>query len=162
MAAEKAGSAAKRTAFLRRLAETGNISAAARHAGVSRSAVYAWRAGDAGFAASWLDAEQEAVDALEQEARRRAVDGVEQPILSGGKFVRHDDGSIATIRHYSDRLLEFLLKARRPETYGSRAETKEGGRDGGEGALTDEERAQRVARLLDAARARGARPDSDA
>ncbi len=151
MAAEKAGSAAKRSAFLRRLAETGNISAAARHADVSRSAVYAWRAGDAAFAAGWVDAEQE--------ARRRAVDGVEQPILSGGKFVRHDDGSIATIRHYSDRLLEFLLKARRPETYGSRAETKEGGKDG-DGALTDEERAQRVARLLDAARARGARPDS--
>jgi hypothetical protein len=171
--------AGARRRFLDHLARTGNVSAAARAAGYSRHTLYAWRRQDAEFAETWNDAVIEAVDALEQEARRRAVEGIEQPLVHGGKFVRHEDGSIATIRQYSDRLLEFLLKALRPERFrpetakGQVAETNpeveagddEASRDGG-GPLSEDERAERVARLLDGARARGARPvaegDSDA
>jgi hypothetical protein len=159
-----------RRRFLDRLAETGNVSAAARHAGLGRSTLYAWRKQDQDFADAWNDAVIEAIDALEQEARRRAVEGVEQPLLYGGKFVRHEDGSIATIRQYSDRLLEFLLKALRPDWFKAGGAGRGGTRqvedleertDDNKPALTEDERAERVAKLLDAARARGAGPAAD-
>jgi len=69
-------------------------------------------------------------DYLEQEAQRRAVDGYEEPIVHKGiqAFVRDaETGNLEldangkpiplTVRRYSDRLLEILLKARRPEKF---------------------------------------------
>lgn len=47
---------------------------------------------------------------LEQEAYRRAVEGVEEPVYQGGELV-------GTVRRYSDKLLEFLLRGRRPQVY---------------------------------------------
>jgi hypothetical protein len=44
-------------------------------------------------------------DALEAEAWRRAVDGVPEPLVSGGKVVRNDDGQPLAIRRYSDSLI---------------------------------------------------------
>jgi hypothetical protein len=61
--------------------------------------------------------EDNAADALEAEAWRRAVAGVREPIVSGGKVVRDDDGQPIAIRRYSDNLLFALLKARRPEKF---------------------------------------------
>lgn len=52
---------------------------------------------------------------LEQEARRRAVDGVED-------FRLDRDGGEHTFRRYSDTLLIFLLKAKRPDVYRERYE----------------------------------------
>ena len=54
-------------------------------------------------------AKQEAVETLEAEARRRAVDGWEVPVCQGGR-------KVGAIRKYSDLLLIFLLKAAAPET----------------------------------------------
>ena len=52
----------------------------------------------------------EATDKLALEARRRALEGVEE--------VRYFKGEpIGTIRRYSDTLLMFLLRAYRPATY---------------------------------------------
>lgn len=112
----------RRDAFLGALAATGNVSAAARAAGVARWWLYALRGKDAGFAALWRDAEEEAVDLLEAEARRRAVDGIEEPLMGGGKLIKDDAGQVVTIRRYNDRLLEFLLKAHRPDKYRDRSE----------------------------------------
>ena len=61
--------------FLTALRETGNVSAAARRAGTSRSVCYARRRRDTAFAAVWEDALEEAADRLEMEAFRRGVDG---------------------------------------------------------------------------------------
>lgn len=69
-----------------------NVSAAARAAGIARSAAYAWKADDDDFAAEWDDAIEESVDGLESEAWKRALDT-------------------------SDRMMEILLKAHRPEKY---------------------------------------------
>ena len=96
--------------FLMRLAETGNVSAAARHAGRPRSYVYDCRRRDAAFGAAWADALEEAADRLELEALRRAVDGVDEDKFFQGAVV-------GQITRYSDNLLMFLLRARRPALF---------------------------------------------
>lgn len=81
--------------FLELLATTGNISASAEGAGVSRSAVYDRLATDAAFRARVDEAKEESVDRLEAIARKRAEES-------------------------SDTLMIFLLKALRPERYRER------------------------------------------
>ena len=107
--------------FLKALGETGIVSAAVEIAGTSRTRVYELRKRDACFAAGWEEAEERAADALEAEAWRRAVVGVQEPLVSGGKVVRDDDGQPLAIRRYSDTLMIALLKARRPERFKDRA-----------------------------------------
>ena len=82
------------------------------------------------FHEAWDAALEIGNDYLEQEAQRRAVAGYEEPIVHKGiqAFVRDAvTGELEldeygrpiplTIRRYSDRLLEVLLKARRPEKF---------------------------------------------
>lgn len=85
--------ARKKEAFLAILSETCNVSEAARAAGIGRRTAYNWRESDPEFAAAWTEAEETAVDALEQVAWDRAKLG------------------------QSDRMLEILLKAHRPERF---------------------------------------------
>ena len=105
---------ARQERFLTSLAETGNVTAAVATAGTSRTRVYELRKADPGFAARWEEAEEIAVDALEAEARRRAIEGVQEPLVSAGKLVRDDDGQPIAVRRYSDNVLLALLKAHRP------------------------------------------------
>ena len=100
------------------------MSEAARKIGLARSSVYEWRDADAAFAAAWSDAEQEAADKLEREAWRRAVDGVNKPVTFQGAIT-------ATYLEYSDRLLELLLKAHRPEKFKERVSSELSGPSGG-------------------------------
>lgn len=134
----------RRAAFLDALAETGNVSAAARTAGVSRSHAYTLKAADPDFAAEWTDSLEAAVDALEAEARRRALDGVETPHFHQGRVC-------GTVRKYSDTLLMFLLRAHRPERYrerpGAGSESDANSEDALAGAR--ETLAARLARLDD-------------
>ena len=96
--------------FIRQLAMTGNVTTSAEAVGVARHMVYEWRKQDPSFARKWEEALAIAVDALAMEARRRALDGVEE--------VRYFQGEpIGTIRKYSDQLLMFLLRAYDPETF---------------------------------------------
>jgi hypothetical protein len=111
----------RRQRFLRALADTGIVSVAVEIAGTSRTRVYELRKHNSGFASAWEEAEEQAADALEAEAWRRAVDGVPEPLVSGGKIVRDDDGQPLAIRRYSDTLMLALLKARRPERFKDRA-----------------------------------------
>jgi hypothetical protein len=83
--------------------------------------VYELRKRNPAFAKAWDEAEERAADALEAEAWRRAVVGVQEPIVSSGKVVRDDDGQPLAIRRYSDALMLALLKARRPEKFKDRA-----------------------------------------
>jgi hypothetical protein len=105
---------ARQAGFLKTLAGTGNVTAAAALAGTSRTRVYEFRKIDPAFAAAWDEAEEMAADALEAEARRRGVEGVQEPLVSAGRIVRDDEGQPIAIRRYSDNLLLALLKARRP------------------------------------------------
>ena len=102
--------AAKRSQFLARLTDCGSISAAARDCDIPRQTLYDWRAADPAFAAAWDHAREIGLDALEDEAIRRAVIGDELPaFFSGGKRI--------VPRKYSDLLLMFLLRHRRPNRY---------------------------------------------
>ena len=112
--------AKKRDDFLTLLSEGHTVTHAARAIGVSRQCVYDHRADDEAFAAAMEEALIEGGEALEQEARRRAVEGVtqEKPIYSrDGKLI---DTVVTT--EYSDTLLIFLLKGRLPEKYKDRVQ----------------------------------------
>lgn len=50
---------------------------------------------------------------MEDEAFRRAVNGTEKPVYQGKELVGH-------VREYSDTLMIFMLKARRPEKFKDR------------------------------------------
>ena len=77
--------------------------------------------GIAHFDAAFEDAMEEAADLLESEARRRAHDGVEEPVF-GSLGGNQGSGEVGRIRKYSDTLLIFLLKGARPDKYRERQE----------------------------------------
>jgi hypothetical protein len=107
--------------FLSALREGRSVSAAAADAGVSYRLAYYWRAKDAEFAKAWQEALEEGTDRLEDEARRRAVEGTTKPIYHRGERV-------GEVQVYSDALLMLLLRARRPDKYRDRVEHT--GKDG--------------------------------
>ncbi len=107
--------------FLASYAKCGNITKAAKAAKVDRKTVYNRQEADAEFEAAMNAAQEEAVDLLEEEARRRAADGTLKPIFYKGE-------KVATVREYSDTLLIVLLKANRPEKYKERADITSGGK----------------------------------
>jgi hypothetical protein len=99
---------------------------------VNRPVVYAARKDHPDFAAAWADAIDQAADALELEARRRAVDGVDEPVLYQGQPCGtwvNDHGEVVakdtpgarlvplTVKKYSDTLLMGLLRAHRPDKF---------------------------------------------
>jgi len=97
--------------FLSTFAQTGNFMLSCRAANIGRAASYDYLDRDAdGFAARYADAEQEACEALEAEAYRRGVQGIDKPIHFKGQRVD-------TVREYSDTLLIFLMKGRMPHKY---------------------------------------------
>lgn len=109
-------------AFLAALAECGILSQAAEAAGVDRATVWRRRQDDEAFAKACDEAIDMAADKLEGEARRRALEGVEEPVYQGGQL-------IGTKTVYSDSLLALLLKGRRKRVFAERVETT--GADGG-------------------------------
>jgi len=100
---------AVKQAFLDVLRHTGNITAAATVLGMNRDTYYEWVKKDPTFRAAAEDAMDEGIDRLLIEVRRRAVDGVDEPV----GFYKGKPG--AFVKRYSDNLLMFLVKARRPE-----------------------------------------------
>jgi transposase-like protein len=102
-----------RATFLRELRKRGNVSDAARKARIDRTTAYRWRDAEPEFAAAWDEAIEHAIDVMESEAYRRAVEGVDEPVF--GRIGKDQDGEVGTIRKYSDALMNTLLKAHRPE-----------------------------------------------
>lgn len=78
--------------FLAALANSGNVRASCRLAGIARSTAYEAREKDAAFGAQWSGALLEALELLEAAAFRRALTG-------------------------SDVMMIFLLKANNPTKY---------------------------------------------
>jgi len=111
-----------RARFIEQLRQTANVSEAARSIDFSRQRMYDIRDSDEAFALEWDGAVQEAIDALEREAWRRAVEGTDKPVTYQGEITD-------TFKEYSDRMLELLLRAHRPEKYKERRELS--GPDGG-------------------------------
>ena len=105
----------KKDAFLAAYAELGNVTAAAKAAGCSRESHYLWMKEDKDYPDRFSAAHAEACDALESEARRRAVKGTRKPVF-------HKGVRCGTVREYSDTLLIFLMKGAMPEKYRERLE----------------------------------------
>ena len=100
--------------FIKNLLSTGgNVSRACQAAKVSRDAMYEHRKTDQDFAKLWDETIEIAVEDLEQEARRRAFKGYKKPVYQQGKLVGY-------VQEYSDSLLMFLLKGKKPEVYRER------------------------------------------
>lgn len=115
----------KREQFLTALDEfNGNVSKALESAKLSRSAAYDWKNEDEDFSSAWEDIVEATTERLESEAWRRAHNGVERGVYYQGERV-------ATEREYSDSLLMFTLKARKPEKYRDNVKHELGGPNGG-------------------------------
>jgi len=97
-------------AFLTTLELTGSVTRAAEAGHVSRVTVYEHRRNNESFAKLWDEAIDHAADTLEDEAKRRAFEGVEEPVFHRGQIC-------GTVRKYSDVLLIFLLKGIRPAVW---------------------------------------------
>lgn len=140
---------ALKEAFCTALAECGIVTQAARDAGITRQTAYKWREHDPEFAAAWDKALKIGIDALEDEAHRRAFIGVDKPVFYKGT-------ECGTVREYSDMLTVFLLKAHRPEKFRENSRMELTGANGGPVELNDTERAARIATLVNAAKQRAA------
>lgn len=111
------------TAFLMAFVEQGTIGAAAKVVNIARQTHYDWLNADPTYKERFFAAEEAATDILEDEARRRAVDGDEEPV---GFYM--GESSEYVIKR-SDTLLKFLLEGRRKKIFGRRTELT--GPDGG-------------------------------
>jgi hypothetical protein len=100
----------KKAAFLAAFALTGNVTDACKLSEVPRRTHYDWLTADGGYVEAFAEAKKEAIDHLEREAVRRAVEGVEEPVFYQGMVC-------GAIRKYSDTLLIFLLKGANPQKY---------------------------------------------
>ena len=101
----------KKKAFLAAFRETGNVRLACEAAQVGRSTHYRYLEADPAYEEAFELAKEDAADILEAEAKRRAIEGVEE---ATGWYKGKPGGYI---RRYSDTLLIFLLKGLRPEVY---------------------------------------------
>lgn len=133
-----------REQFILNLADGGHVMESAKLAGVGRRTVYDERQRNEEFALQWADAIEVSTELLEKEAQRRAVDGVEEPIYYKGD-------EVGRVRKYSDTLLIFLLKGRRPDVYRDGVKVEHSGtvkHDVVVDVVPDEERREEVARIL--------------
>jgi hypothetical protein len=104
--------AAKKKKFIAMLAETANVRMAVKAVGMSGFSAYSLRKKSPAFAKAWAEALEIGVAQLEMMVLEKALNGEEKPVYYAGKV-------IGTAPAYSERLAIFLLKAHKPEVYGS-------------------------------------------
>lgn len=115
----------RRNKFLDALRQTGNVTAACEAAYVDRRTAYREKKSNAEFSRAWDEALEIAIEGMELEARRRAVEGRDEPVF--GRIAKDRDGVVGHIRKYSDVLLIFLLKAHKPAIYRETVNLKHSG-----------------------------------
>lgn len=130
-------------AFLKAYAMSGNISAAARAAGVTRNHVMHLRRDNAEWAQAMAEARDVAVDYLEARAQKRIREERQATITRVRQVKeRAKDGTMRVVEEVtetetrvqqgaSDALISTMLKANRPEVYGDRHDIRMMGADGG-------------------------------
>lgn len=133
-------------AFLEALEQTGMVTEACKVAGVGRRTVYDHRQRDEEFALAWADVEEITTERMEREAQRRAVEGTDKPVFQQGV-------EVGRIREYSDTLLIFMLKARRPDRYRENVKVEHSGAIKTDLAKLSTDELQAIADGLDAKRA---------
>ncbi len=126
----------KKKAFLEAYAKTGNVSTAAEASNIDRSYHYRWMLSDPKYPEAFESAKGQALEVIEAELHRRAVEGVEEPV---GWYQGKPGG---TVKRYSDNLLMFMLKKLNPAY---RDKVEHTGPDGG--PITIEHLAPQVRKL---------------
>lgn len=96
--------AQKKRNFLEAFRKCGQVGKAAESIGVLRGVIWTWRQEDQKFATAFDDADSHIGIIAQDEAVRRAIQGVEEPVFFEGR-------QVATKRVYSDYLMEKVLKA---------------------------------------------------
>lgn len=114
---------AKQDLFLEGYVKKGTLSGAARYAGIHVSNHHRWIEIDPDYPEQFQAALLEAKEALVEEGRRRALEGVEEPT----GWYKGEPGGF--VRRYSDALLIFLIKGAFPDIYKDRHEHT--GKNGG-------------------------------
>lgn len=90
----------------RTIAETGRMYFAAKACGFCSQTVKDHFKHDPEFKAAYDEAMGQYRDSLEEEIHRRAMEGVEEPIIGG----KNKNEVVCTVTRYSDRLLELHAK----------------------------------------------------
>jgi hypothetical protein len=108
--------AARLRVFLEAYERTGRVTEAARIAGIGRRTHYHKIKTDPAYRKAFEAAEECAAQALEDEAIRRAKEGVKRPVMYQGEPVKLNGRILYEIK-YSDGLLIALLKRFRPKLY---------------------------------------------
>ena len=121
-------------AFVSLLSELPNITVVSKMLGIHPSNIGRGRQKDSDFDEQCREAIEQGYDLYEEEARRRAVDGVVEPVFYKGMLVVDTEGEPMGIKKYSDKLLEMLLKACKPRKFNPGAKIKIG--DGEKVTLT--------------------------
>ena len=102
-------------AFCRAYAQHGIVLDGTTAAGIDRRTYKKWRKEDADFDEACREAEEMANDLMEKEARRRAIDGFQRPVIYRGEITTH-------YTDYSDALLQTLMRGNKPDKYKERRE----------------------------------------
>ena len=105
----------KKAAFLAAYAECGIVSKACKLAEVGRATHYVWINEDDEYKTAFEEAHRIAIEAMECEARRRAMEGWLEPVFYQGEECGY-------VRKFSDTLLIFMMKGAMPEKYRERFE----------------------------------------
>ena len=111
----KAAKRRRQEAFLAAFETAGTISAAAKAARMHRRLHHKWMQTDEAYVERFLMSQEIANEALENEARRRAVEGWKEPVFYEGEHVGDKP-------KYSDALLKTLLEGNLPQKYKQRYE----------------------------------------
>lgn len=101
--------------FIETIRQTASIAKACSAAAIDRTMAYEMKRTDPEFALRWESAYEDGTDALEDEAVRRAMEGVEK------NFYDKDGNVIRSETIYSDQLLLRLLETRRPAAWRARS-----------------------------------------
>lgn len=115
----------KKKALIAAFSVCGVLTRACEVAGADKQQHFRWMKNDPKYCAAFEEARDAAVDGLELEARRRALEGTKRVVLFKGKPVyvpkdlKNPKGpkEIYVEHDYSDTLMMFLLKGQRPEKY---------------------------------------------
>lgn len=109
-------------AFITTLSLRAIVSHACNAARIDRATAYRAKETDPVFAQAWDEAVEVAADTLEDEAWRRATEGVEKPVGF------YQGAAAEYVREYSDVLLMFMLKGARPNKYRENVKLEHGGK----------------------------------
>lgn len=104
--------------FLSVLADAATIGEAAMEAGIDRKTAYRWKENDADFAVAWDEALEAGTERLERAVYRRAIDGVEEPVIYQGQltpvWAMNPDGTPKMVEADEPNEQGVMVRVRKP------------------------------------------------